>query len=349
VNGETSSEDLTILATLEALETGAGGPGGGARLSETPETSETSETSEMMARLYREALGLVAYELEPVAPSPQVKTLLMARIVSGADAANAADAAEEAADGDETQPAPVAAPEPVPSPPSPPIPVTPILPIPPPTPPIPLRQSQEMRPVRPPMAGAAVARRSPRRWPLALAASLALLLLGLSGYLYSRSLEDRATIARLDRDLARERSQAAQASAQASRLESYSLNLREKMALVTSPTVAVSALRPMGRPPLQPAARGLLFVAADHQHWYLSLQGLQPVEGGRLYKLWFMADQGPVAAGSFTVLPGAPIEMSSKEMPAGTRTAVITLETDPGSRTPSGPEVLRAGAIAPIS
>jgi hypothetical protein len=338
VNGETSSEDLTILATLEALETGAGGPGGGARPSETSEASEASEASEMMARLYREVLGLVAYELEPAVPSPEVKTLLMANIVSGADAAE-----EAAAGGDETQPAPVAAPEPAPSQ------VTPILPIPPPTPPIPLRQSQEMRPVRPPMAGAAVARRSPRRWPLALAASLALLLLGLSGYLYSRSLEDRATLARLGRELTRERSQAAQASAQASRLESYSLNLREKMALVTSPTVAVSALRPMGRPPLQPAARGLLFVAADHQHWYLSLQGLQPVEGGRLYKLWFMADQGPVDAGSFTVLPGAPIEMSSKEMPAGTRTAVITLETDPGSRTPSGPEVLRAGAIAPIS
>jgi hypothetical protein len=332
VNGETFSEDLTILATLEALETGAGGPGGGARPSET---SETSDASEMMARLYNEVLGLVAYELEPAVPSPEVRARLMAAIEGDAD--EAADA------GDETQPAPVAAPEPAP------VQVAPILPIPPPTPPIPLRQSQEMRPVRPPMAGAAVARRSPRRWPLALAASLALLLLGLSGYLYSRSLEDRATIARLDRDLARERSQAAQASAQASRLESYSLNLREKMALVTSPTVAVSALRPMGRPPLQPAARGLLFVAADHQHWYLSLQGLQPVEGGRLYKLWFMADQGPVDAGSFTVLPGAPIEMSSKEMPAGTRTAVITLETDPGSRTPSGPEVLRAGAIAPIS
>jgi hypothetical protein len=335
VNGETSSEDLTILATLEALETGADGSGGGAH------PSETSETSEMMARLYREALGLVAYELEPVAPSPEIKTLLMARIVSGADAVDAADAAdtaeEAAADGDDTQPAPLAAPEPAP--------VMPVQT----TPPIPIRHSQEMRPVRPPMAGAAAARRPPRRWPLALAASLAFLLLGVSGYLYSRSLQDRATIARLDRDLARERSQAAQASAQASRLESYSLNLREKMALVTSPTVAVSALRPMGRPPLQPAARGLLFVAADHQHWYLSLRGLQPVEGGRLYKLWFMADQGPVDAGSFTVLPGAPIEMSSKEMPAGTRTAVITLETDPGARTPSGPEILRAGAIAPIS
>jgi hypothetical protein len=329
VNGETSSEDLTILATLEALETGADGPGGGAH------PSETSETSEMMARLYREVLGLVSYELEPVVPSPEIKTLLMARIVSGVDAADTAE--EAAADGDDTQPAPLAAPEP-----------TPVMPVQT-TPPIPIRHSQEMRPIRPPMAGAAAARRPPRRWPLALAASLAFLLLGVSGYLYSRSLQDQATIARLDRDLARERSQAAQASAQASRLESYSLNLREKMALVTSPTVAVSALRPMGRPPLQPAARGLLFVAADHQHWYLSLRGLQPVEGGRLYKLWFMADQGPVDAGSFTVLPGAPIEMSSKEMPAGTRTAVITLETDPGSRTPSGPEVLRAGTIAPIS
>jgi hypothetical protein len=335
VNGETSSEDLTILATLEALETGAGGSGGGAPPSET---SEASEASEMMARLYREVLGLVAYELEPAVPSPEVKARLMEAVTGQAEEAEDA--------GEETRPAPVAAPEPAPSPPTP---VAPILPIPPPTPPIPLRQSQEMRPVRPPMAGAAMARRPARRWPLTLAASLAFLLLGLSGLLYYQSLQSRETIARLNRELTQERAQAAGAFAQARRLESYSLNLKEKMALVTSPTVAVSALRPMGRPPLQPAARGLLFVAADHQHWYLSLQGLQPAEGGKLYKLWFMADQGPVDAGSFTVLPGAPIEMSSKEMPAGTRTAVITLETDPGSRTPSGPEVLRAGAIAPIS
>jgi hypothetical protein len=335
VNGETSSEDLTILATLEALETGAGGSGGGAP---PPETSEASEASEMMARLYREVLGLVAYELEPAVPSPEVKARLMEAVTGQAEETEDA--------GEETRPAPVAAPEPAPVPPTP---VAPILPIPPPTPPIPLRQSQEMRPVRPPMAGAAVARRPARRWPLTLAASLAFLLLGLSGLLYYQSLQSRETIARLNRELTQERAQAAGAFAQARRLESYSLSLKEKMALVTSPAVAVSALRPMGRPPLQPAARGLLFVAPDHQHWYLSLQGLQPAEGGRLYKLWFMADQGPVDAGSFTVLPGAAIEMSSKEMPAGTRTAVITLETDPGSRTPSGPEVLRAGAIAPIS
>ena len=335
MNGEPSSEDLTILATLEALETGDGGPGGGARPSAGPDTSDTSDTSEMMARLYHEVLGLVAYELAPAAPSPGVKTRLMARIAGGADEAEGADDA-----GDETQPAPVAVPEPAPS--APPVPPAQI------APPVPLRHSQEMRPVRPPMAGAAAARR-PSRWPLTLAASLAFLLLGLSGLLYYQSLQSRETIARLNRELAQERSQSAGAFAQARRLESYSLNLKEKMALVTSPTVAVSAFHPMGRPPLQPAARGILFVAQDHQHWYLSLQGLQPAEGGKLYKLWFMADQGPVDAGSFTVLPGAPIEMSSKEMPAGTRTAVITLESDPRSRTPSGPEVLRAGTIAPIS
>ena len=37
-----------------------------------------------------------------------------------------------------------------------------------------------------------------------------------------------------------------------------------------------------------------------------------------------------VDAGSFTVDPKAPIELSSKQMPAGTKAAIITLESDPG-------------------
>ena len=63
---------------------------------------------------------------------------------------------------------------------------------------------------------------------------------------------------------------------------------------MTSPAVLVSPMRPVvrpGQPPLQPDARGVLFVAADHQHWYMSLQGLQPVPAGQVYKLWFVADR----------------------------------------------------------
>src|SRR4030095_2325711 len=113
---------------------------------------------------------------------------------------------------------------------------------------------------------------------------------------------------------------------------------------VTSPAVLVSPMRPSGEAPLQPGARGVLFVAADHQHWVLSLEGLQPPEAGKTYKLWFVADQGTVSAGSFTARPGEPVELSSKTMPAGTRESLVTLETDPNAPAPTGPEVLRSAA-----
>jgi hypothetical protein len=93
----------------------------------------------------------------------------------------------------------------------------------------------------------------------------------------------------------------------------------------------------------------MLFVAADHQHWYLALQGLRPVGSGKAYKLWFVADQGMVDAGSFTIDPKAPIELSSKQMPAGTKAAIITLENDPHAPAPTGPAILRAGPMAPIT
>ena len=115
-------------------------------------------------------------------------------------------------------------------------------------------------------------------------------------------------------------------------MQSDSLDMRQKFELVTSPTVAVSALRPMGAPPLQPEARGLLFVAANHQHWYISLKGLQP-QAGKVYKLWFVADQGMVGASAFPARSGAPIELSSRQMPAGTKGG----HGHPGERSPQPP------------
>jgi hypothetical protein len=310
VNGETySSEDLTILVTLEALETGTDASGG------APRPDEETET---LARLYNEVLGLIPYELEPVAPSPTARARLMAAIA-----------------GDETQPA--VEPPRATAPP-------PVAPLRPPSPP-----TGEVRvpPQRPATAGTAARRRS--RWPLTLAASLAFLALGLSALLYYRWQQDRETIARLNRELTEERSRAAGAFAQVRKMQSDSLDMRQKMELVTSPTVEVSAMRPMGAPPLQPAARGLLFVASNHQHWYLSLKGLQPPEAGKVYKLWFMADQGPVGISAFPARAGVPIELSSQEMPAGTKAAMVTLESDPLASAPTGPEVLRAGPVSPIS
>jgi hypothetical protein len=71
VNGEAQTEDLTILAALETLERGIDAPRDAARL---------DEASETLSRLYTEVLGLVPYELDPVAPSAGAKARLMAAV-----------------------------------------------------------------------------------------------------------------------------------------------------------------------------------------------------------------------------------------------------------------------------
>jgi hypothetical protein len=318
VNDEAQAEDLTILAVL----------GDGIDASGDPARSD--ETAEMMARLYTEVLGLVPYELAPVVPAAGVKASLMSRLTP-----------DLSSDGDETRPAPVApvaAAEPVRA--AAPAPAVP-----------PLRASQEMRLPSRMAAGAASRPVRPRRWPLALAAMLALAMLGLSLWLYSQVGARNATIASLRSELSRERSRSEGAIAKVRQLETDSLDLNEKFSLVTSPAVLVSPMRPVGRPgqpPVQPDARGVLFVAADHQHWYMTLRGLQPVPG-RAYKLWFVADTGTVSAGSFSAQPGAPMELSSEHMPAGTKGVMVTLESDARATAPSGPEILRAASFYEVS
>jgi anti-sigma-K factor RskA len=113
-------------------------------------------------------------------------------------------------------------------------------------------------------------------------------------------------------------------------------------ALVTSTAAVVMPLQPAGEPPLQPGARGVLLVADDHRHWYLSVQGLPPAAPGRDYQLWFIAGGKPISAGTFEVPAGAvPVALSAPEMPPGTEIAAITIEPDGGGAQPTGPMVLK--------
>jgi hypothetical protein len=307
VNGEAQTEDLTILAALETLERGIDAPRDAARL---------DEASETLSRLYTEVLGLIPYELSPVAPSAGAKARLMAAVRGEAQPAQPAAPAEPAR-------------------------VTP--------PVVPLQEPRTARRAASPAPIARPARAS--RWPLALAAVLALALLGLSFWLYSQIGAQRATIAGLRHQLSLEHARSEGAVAKVRQLENEGFDLRQNLTLVSSRAVLVSPMRPVGQPgqaPLQPDAHGMLFVAADHQHWYMALQGLQPAPAGQVYKLWFVADR-PVSSGSFTARPGEPMDLSSKEMPAGTKGAIVTLEQDPNAPAPSGPTILQAAPPYQIS
>ena len=173
---------------------------------------------------------------------------------------------------------------------------------------------------------------APSRWPLRLAAALAVALLGASGWLFLENQEQRADLVRLDLEARR----------LAGALEEVGA-ARANVALLTSPGVEFCPLRPGAGGPL--AASGMLFVAADHQHWYLAVHGLQACPQGRHYQLWFHTAEGTVAAGAFDPRPGERVELHSPTMPAGTRAVSVTLEPATGATAPSGPQILYGEAL----
>ena len=345
---ELQSEDRTILIVLEALEKGTPLP--------ALPPGQRDETAETLARLYTEVLGLLPSELTPVAPRPAVKARLLAQI-AGDETQDVPPVATDPPLAPVAAPSP-AAPETVPLPPVGRAPAPAPRPVPataPANPPGPVPPARPVSGIYPaPPAGSAAPRppaRPERRrslWPLALAAGLLLPLVGLVLWLGTLNMGQRDTIASLRRQLAEERQRADQAAAQVQQAGDQMHQMRANLRLVTQPAVEVRSLRPVpgaAAAPLQPGASGMLFVAPDHQHWYMSVEGLQPPGPGRSYQLWFVAGTGgAVSGGVFDAQPGERAELSSKEMPAGTQGIVITLEPADGSPAPSGPEVLRGAA-----
>ncbi|HYX26906.1 MAG TPA: hypothetical protein VFC23_22335, partial [Thermoanaerobaculia bacterium] len=221
MNGETHPEDLTILAAIEALERGSEAPPGAPRTA--AETGEAAEAEQTLARLYTEVLGLIPYELEPVAPEARARLLAAVQGEKTAEPAAPAATPETRDTSRPTLPEPIRLTS---------LPIQPPRPEPTPTPgPTPVRSAppasgtvrtttQEMRIPRPtsltPPPRRAV---RPARWPLALAASLALLFAGLSGWLYTQLGQQRDTIDALGRQLDREQSRVDSAVRQARRAE----------------------------------------------------------------------------------------------------------------------------------
>jgi hypothetical protein len=339
VNQETQ-EDLTILAALDAPDGGLGALG-------TDETGERDETAQTLARLYTEMLGLIPCELEPQATRPEVKQRLMAMLAEGADVAGVADVAD-VADGDETQEMSGAlAPAPEPAlPPASARPSQPAQPFPP---------SQETRSPRPAPYALKPAPRPARRWPLALAACLALIFAGLSGVLGYLVNEQRDRMASLERELTEARSGDAartrQMEEEMRQARTEMAEMRQMFSMVTGPAAQVVVLRPpAGAPAPQPTAAGNLFVAADHQHWYLTVQGLAEAGPGRRYQLWWDTPAGMVSGGTLEVQPGRPVTLSSPTMPGDTRGAMVTMEPAGVSPVaPTGPEVLRSANTFQLS
>jgi hypothetical protein len=266
------------------------------------DASAAGSADEALRRLYVEVLGLLPASLEPVIPADRVWQRLAAELQLPASGESPSEASAP--------------------------------------------QAQIVPPIDPPVAarsttvpfapaGSRGAMRRHSRWPLALAATLAFALAGLSLFLLKNLNGQTDQVATLYVRLAaaeREASNLRQAKGQLEEMEG-------KYSLVTDPAGSINRLAPASEQ-LQPNARGLLFVAADHNHWVLSLSNLEPTQAGQGYQLWFMGDSTAVSGGTFTARPGEVVNLSAESMPEGTKAILITLEPASGSPLPSGPKVL---------
>jgi len=184
------------------------------------------------------------------------------------------------------------------------------------------------------VAGAEMPPRAARRRPiaawLAVAASLALVVLGADDLFRRREL---TSAARENASLAvRER----QAEA---RLAEKTLQAR----FLEDPDVQAILLTGMGP---QPEARGKIIYSPKARRAIFVSAGLEPLSADRQYELWFLAAGKPIAAGTFDARRGAPAVFESAEVPAGVAVEKfgVTIEPRGGTAQPTGPMILAAAA-----
>lgn len=184
------------------------------------------------------------------------------------------------------------------------------------------------------------------RTALPLAASVAIVLLGVVGWQSFQMAERSDTIDQLSQALSQVNIEKTDQLAQ---FQGHLQRMQDQMSLVTSQGVEVCALRPKVAEAAETGARGTLFVASDHQHWYLRIDDLEPCPQGRAYQLWFVtADGTAVDGGVLEIRHGAELEVTSDTMPDGTVAVNITLEPAGGSDAPSGPSILYGDEVMQI-
>lgn len=184
-----------------------------------------------------------------------------------------------------------------------------------------------------------------RSWALPLAAGLAVALVGVSGWQRINMDRQREEIAKLSGHLR-------QVNLESAELAQYRQQLAEaqaKLAVLASSGVEVCSLHPVDEQIAAPLPTATLFVAPDHQHWYLRIDGLEPSPEDHAYQLWFITDEGAqVSGGTFDPQPGTRLELTAETMPGGTVAVSVTMEPVGGSAEPSSPPLLYGDEVMRI-
>ena len=287
-------------------------------------TSAEDEVEDVLRRLHLEAMGLMAYALEPVAPSAEARARMLERL-----------------SGDSTQEVPRLGDAPPAPAPASPVALT--------APPV---VAESARPADvapwPPAAAvvpfpehAAARRPRPSRWPWSLAALFALAAAGLgywAAYLQSELGTSQARVARLEAEAERLEGER---GAELAALRAELGELERRHAFASAPAVTVFALRP----PVdstKPYARGTLWVASDRRRWQLEVRGLDAEPADRDYQLWFIVDGVPQSGGVFDGRGADTATLADAQIPEGTSVVAITLEPKGGVPAPTTPILLAA-------
>ena len=264
----------------------------------------------------------------PLAPAPEVKARLMARVAADADAATSmtadgrpptAEAAKSAMTADRRPPTAEAA------------------------------KSAMTADRRPPTAKAAPSggrRFGPRDFFLGRALGFAVLLLLLGAFglwrLWSQSNDLQAQVATLEQSNAQLQAELDQARSVNTLLLDVLAGRDETLAYLTQPGAVTFALSdPSGA---RPAAAGTVTTTADGAVT-LAVMNLPPPEADQTYQAWLIVGDTPISAGTFAVDVTGRALLTLSNPPADAFDAFgVSLEPAGGSETPTEIVLLGAGA-----
>ena len=164
-----------------------------------------------------------------------------------------------------------------------------------------------------------------------------ILVIAIGSLTWALSLVNRAS--ELDQKIANLQEQLVSQGLVIDRLQEQLLNERRVIAQISAPGVEVFDIAGTD---LQPQARGRLFVKPDSQTGSLLLSGLLPLEAGKVYQLWLIQDDLPVAAGVFTVdeQGQATLQLQATQAISSYNALGVSVEPEGGSQQPTGDIVI---------
>ncbi len=289
-----------------------------------------------LVREYTEILGLLPYELPPETPASHLKEEILNRIRGGFTADTSTRTVSEGhlleatswarPDASSASAMPPDASSASAKPPGA-------------SPATTMRPAASYPAANPPAANPLAVSQPPQRaWGnLAMAAALGACLVGL-GFTGGLAWKQSVEIDQLHRQVVG--SGTNPLAAQIAQVRNESEILRRRLEMITVVAREAYPMRPVSHASSQGPMDGIVYVCGQHQRWYLNLQGLEPPQAGKEYRLWFMTEEGRVDGGVLDVQSDRTTEMDATSMPLGVRGFAVTLESSGPTTEPESLTIL---------